>query len=75
MENSESSENKIKLLKEVNKRLYDDLYYLETIVKKKKEIIERNYKEIHSLCNHDYEREVEYGERTRYCCRKCNHWY
>jgi len=69
------NENQIKLLKNYNERLNDDLYYLKIVVKKKEELIERNRKEIQNLCNHDYEREVEYGERTRHCCNKCNHWY
>ena len=69
------NENKIKLLKDFNKILYDDLDNLKDVVKKKEELIQKNNKEIQKLCNHDYEREVEYGERTRYCCKKCDHWY
>ena len=40
------NENKIKILKDYNQRLFDDLYYLKQTIKKKEELIERNRKEI-----------------------------
>lgn len=71
----ESSENIIKFLTGNNQILYNDLFKLKTMIKQKEEIIQKNIAEIQSICVHDYERESVYGERTRYCCKKCDHWY
>tara|TARA_B100000745_G_C19988866_1_gene335225 strand:+ start:385 stop:606 length:222 start_codon:yes stop_codon:yes gene_type:complete len=70
-----SSENTIIFLNCNNKILYNEILNLKKLIKQKEEIIKKNDEEIQDLCYHDYEREVVYGEKTRYCCKKCNHWY
>ena len=70
-----SSENTIIFLNCNNKILNNEILNLKKLIKQKEEIIKKNDEEIQDLCYHDYEREVVYGEKTRYCCKKCNHWY
>ena len=69
------SENTIIFLNGNNQILYNEIFNLKKLIKQKEEIIKKNDEKIQQLCIHDYERDVVYGERTRYCCKKCNHWY
>ena len=55
---------------EVNYRL---IAYYENQIKKLKDDIDNNNKEIEEECNHEYERIAEYGERTYFACKKCEH--
>jgi phage host-nuclease inhibitor protein Gam len=67
-----------------NKRKYDDIIienevnykliaYYENQIKKLKIDIDNNKKEIQEECEHEYERIAEYGERTYFACKICEH--
>ena len=47
------------------------LHTLEKVNVELKEI----QKEIQNLCDHNFEREITYGERTKHICIHCNYEY
>lgn len=62
--------NELKIINKNNFKLIND--YKNKIKKIQKEI-KLNERIIQDNCEHDYERIIEYGERTYYCCKICNY--
>lgn len=71
MENQNKNNVLIKSLRKTNIDLFKEINDLETLIKQKKEEINQNNKKIYSLCEHHFERECCYGERTSFKCIIC----
>jgi|TARA_B100002051_G_C16723783_1_gene634064 hypothetical protein len=54
-----------------NKELFKEIDKLDEMKKLLFHKINENKKKIHSICNHEWEIEIVYGERTQYFCNKC----
>lgn len=65
------NEKKINDLKNDNEKKRKQIDEFEESIKKLKTNINKNYTEIQNLCEHKWNIDSCYGERTSYECQKC----
>ena len=59
----------------INEQHNKEIILLESQIKKLKQEIENNEKEIWKTCSHEWERESTcYDESVKYYCKKCSLW-
>jgi len=69
-----SKENNIDKLYDDNSKKRKQINELEKQIKKIKKKMDKNRENIQELCEHEWEREIVYGEPTSYECFKCGLW-
>ena len=58
-------------LKNINQSLYYEMNILYRCIEKIQKEIEKNQLQIASKCDHEFEHEIVYGERSHVKCKHC----